>query len=75
MYSVKIGKYTLTNRVKAETALDLGGKDESLVLAHYDKMLGQIKDLKGEVVEHGTFWDFDKNAPKKAAVKKVDKKK
>lgn len=65
----KIGNYYLYSRSKIRDAKQLGGQDEELMLAYYDRRMGLIKDEKGNVVANGTFWDFETNQPKKSQKK------
>lgn len=65
----KISDFTLASESKLKRArLKVGEKaGEEAVLAEYDKHGGLIlKEVAGEyqVVETGTFYDFDKKAPK-----------
>lgn len=68
--------YVLENRDKAAQAAEAADKNKTDILAEYDKRGGLIRTEKGEVVPAGTFWDFEKGAPRvggsiKARVAKV----
>jgi hypothetical protein len=73
---MKVGRYTLENLVKAQAALAAVGKDIKKLLVEYDRRGGLIKEetkVDGHVVyvpvPLGTFWDFNKNAPRKVPLK------
>jgi len=74
--------YRFENKAKYLRALKEAGEGASIeqVVALYDKFGGRLKveDNKGqaEVVETGTYWDFNKDEAKpiKKAVKKTTKK-
>lgn len=41
----------------------IGDKDKALILAHYDRKGGFIKNAAGDKVKMGCFWDFKNNKP------------
>lgn len=73
---IKVGNYLLADERKYRRVFDAhnGGfgpepTDEQIV-AYYDKMGGQIIDVKtGKVMPTGSFWDFKDQCPKKKADK------
>src|SRR3989338_8248199 len=62
---IKIGdrEYTLSNNSgKLDRAKRDAGQNatDELVLAHYDKLAGLIRDQNGNKVENGSFWEVER---------------
>lgn len=83
---IKEGEFILRNKSKVERVIDGApnssgkmqkgiGKEAKpeYVIAMYDKLGGAIKGEEGADVEMGSFYDFEKEAPRTKVVIKKDK--
>lgn len=75
---IKVGDYEMVNHDKVERVINgvigkLGqlhgglGEDapKELILAHYDRLGGFIKNKAGYKVQNGSFWDLKEKCPRK----------
>lgn len=72
---MKIKRYELVNEDKVRRVIEgdvnrqgslaggIGDGDKALILAHYDRKGGFIRNAAGEKVKMGCFWDFKNNKP------------
>lgn len=72
---MKIKGYELVNEDKVRRVIEgdvnrqgslaggIGDGDKALILAHYDRKGGFIRNAAGEKVKMGCFWDFKNNKP------------